>query len=118
MAIPAIVSATVATYYPMTGGSGAGSTTEASSQSVTDSMTLKKISIKLVTAPAPRAAPTLRVNGADTGLTCTVVDTNTGCSFAADVAVADNDLLDTSDVPTGSRRWPALRHRLSGCAMI
>ena len=61
------------------------------------------------TGHRPRAgksrAYTLRVNGADTGLTCTVVDTNTGCSFAADVAVADNDLLDTSDVPTGS---PAL----------
>ena len=95
-------SATVTTFYPMTGRDS--NTTEATVQTVSDSMTLKKIAIRLNNTPGAgkSRAFTLRVNGVDTALTCTVVDTNTGCSFAADVAVGNNDLLSTSDVPTGS----------------
>jgi hypothetical protein len=97
-------SAASTTYYPMTGGAGLGTTTEANNQNLAVSMTVTKIQVNLTTAPGAgkSRAFTLRKNEADTALTCTVSDTNKTCTATGSNAIADDDRLDTSDVPTGS----------------
>jgi hypothetical protein len=97
-------SAASTTYYPLSGGSAAGSTTEANTQSIGDSMTVTKIAVKLTAAPGAGKSRvyTLRINGADTALTCTIADTATACTGTGSVAVNDDDLVVTADAPTGT----------------
>lgn len=98
-------STSVATYYPLVGGAGAGSGTEANVQWVSDSQTISRLAVKVGTAPGAGKSYvyTLRKNGADTALTCTIADTNTFCYVSgASISIANGDLLDTSAVPSGT----------------
>lgn len=90
-------------YYSLSGGTTGGGT-EANNQSITDSMTITKLAVKLNFAPGAgkSRAYTLRVNGADTALTCTIADTAVSCSATGSIAISDDDLVATSDVPTGT----------------
>ena len=101
---PSADSTSVAMYYPLSGGTSAGSTTEINTQSIADSMTVTKIAVVLNAAPgAGRSrAFTLRVNGADTACTVTISNTATSNSASCSVSIADNDLVATADVPTGT----------------
>jgi hypothetical protein len=91
-------------YYTISGGSASGSTTEANAQAYSHAMTMKKMAVKLLTAPGPAHSRTFtfRVDSADTALTCTIADTDTSCDIEADVAVTEGQRLATADVPAGS----------------
>jgi hypothetical protein len=91
-------------YYQLTGGEGVGTSTEINNQSLGISMTAEKMSVKLTSAPGvgKSLTVTLRVNGSDTALSCTVADTNTGCDVSGSVSVADDDLVGFSSTPSGT----------------
>lgn len=92
------------TYYGMSGTSGLGSTTESNQQTVTEAQTFTKMAVRLSAAPGAgkSRAYTLMVNGSPSALTCTVSNTDTVCTGTGTVAVSANDVLDTSDVPSGT----------------
>ena len=99
-------------FYPLAGGSGGGTTVEANWQNVSDTMTITKLLVELPSAPGSGKSRTytLRKNGSDTALTCTIEDATTSCSACASgcevtggpITVAANDLLATSAAPSGS----------------
>lgn len=95
-------STTVATYYALAGGTG--STTETNAQNVVDSSTFTKVAVRLPSAPTSGKSRvyTLRKNGADTALTCTIADAATTCSATGSISIANGDLLTVSDVPSGT----------------
>lgn len=99
-------SATTPLYYSFIGGTDAGGSTESSFQYVSKAMTVTKIAAKTDTAPglAKSKTYTLRKNGADTALTCTMTNTTTtfGCTGSATVSVSEGDMLDYSITTSGS----------------
>ncbi|MGD9613853.1 MAG: hypothetical protein AB7H90_01500 [Alphaproteobacteria bacterium] len=99
---PNSASTTLTFYYPLSGGTAAGSATEADEQSIAENMVITTMSVKLDTAPGTGASRTftLRKNGVDTGLTCTISGTDTAATVTGSVTVADDDLLSTSAVPS------------------
>lgn len=97
-------SGTSTTYWPMSGGATIGGTTEANSNSLGATMTIEKISVTLTAAPGAgkSRAFTLRKGGSDTACTVTIADTATANTASCSVSVANDDLIVTSDVPTGT----------------
>lgn len=102
-------SATLTTYYPVSGGGSTGGAgfTEAQVSNVSYNQTITKMAVKVSLAPGLAASGksrtfTLRKNGVDTALTCDVVETATTCTATGTIAISDNDLLSTSDIPTAS----------------
>ncbi len=81
--------------------------TEADAQNITHSQTFSKLNAKVDGAPGTAASGkkytvTLRVNGADSALTCDILDTATTCSATGTVAVNDNDLVNFSVTPANT----------------
>lgn len=101
-------------YMNVTGAvSSANTATEANAQNVTHSQTFKAIQVKVNAAPGTAGSGkqwvvTLRVNGANSALTCTILNTATTCSASGTVAVNDNDLVNISTVPTGTPNGPSM----------
>jgi hypothetical protein len=100
-------SSTVVTYYPLTGGNGAGSTTAANAESIVGAMTFTKMQLKLSAAPGAAASGKrriyrLRVNGVDTAFTCTVTEIETTKECTGSISVNDNDRVQVSDDPDGT----------------
>ena len=94
-------------YLPAFGGNGGTvPTTEAGSEEVSSiNGTLKDMYIQLGTAPGAGKSRTfvVRVNGADTALTCTISDTATTGNFTGGtVALAEGDLVDIKCSQTGT----------------
>ena len=84
----------------------ASSTTEANVQALSPiSATFGSLNIRLSGSPGSGKSFlfTLRKNGADTTLTCTVADTNTTCSDTTHtVSMAPGDVFSVSSVPSGT----------------
>ena len=101
---PSAANTASTTYYPLSGGTAAGTTTEANNQSIADSMTVTKLTVTLNVAPGSGKSRvyTLRKNGADTALTCTISNTAQTCTATGSISVADDDLLATADTPSGT----------------
>lgn len=96
--------ATSTFYYALSGANAAGTATESNNQNIARAMTVTAIYVKLSAAPGSGKSKTftLRKNGADTALTCTVSDAATTCNGTGSVAIADDDLISTSDAPSGT----------------
>ena len=67
-------------------------------------MTIKAMYAEIDVAPGAGSSfqYTLRRNGADTGLLCTISGTATTCNAALNVAIADDDLLALEQTPSNS----------------
>lgn len=93
-------------YNDVFGGGGSWSTTEADANLVISSpATFKSLKIELESTPGAGKsyAFTLRKNGSDTSVTCTVSDTNTTCSDASNsFTVVAGDLVALQSVPSGT----------------
>jgi hypothetical protein len=89
-------------YNPVSGGSSTATTTEqAINQIAPANMTITTMSVMVTTAPAGSRIFTLRDNGANTGLTCTVASSN-ACTANGSVTVTAGDLLDIKDVSSNA----------------
>jgi len=93
---------TNATRFIQTQGGTAPTATESSAQEVTDAMNITALTVNLYTTPLTSKTFTLRDNGANTSLGCTVTNPATTCSATGFVHVNRGDLLDTADVPSGT----------------
>jgi len=102
--------ATSTYYWQITGGEGVGSTNEEAQQNIGISMTVEKLSVKLITAPGAGKSLTVtfRKNGSDTALACTIADTDTGCDVSGSISVADDDKIGYSTTPSGTPTVSAL----------
>ena len=96
-------------FLPVQAGDFNPSATESAHQSVSNAMKVQGIAVKLTNAPGSGKTRTftLRQNGADTALSCTVSNTDTTCSAVAEVIVEDGDLLATETTPLSSPTAPA-----------
>ncbi|MGE3783113.1 MAG: hypothetical protein AB7H71_10265 [Alphaproteobacteria bacterium] len=92
-------------YAPLTGSdipaNGGG---ESFSQSRALAMTIKRIAVKVGGAPGVGKSRvfTLRKNSVDTACTVTIADAAIAATASCNISVADDDLLSTSDAPSGS----------------
>ncbi|HVX90325.1 MAG TPA: hypothetical protein VHC20_01675 [Candidatus Paceibacterota bacterium] len=105
-------SATAARYFSVS-GDRAVTGTEAVTQEVSPmSFTMTKLYISTL-APGGLASRTftLRVNGADTALSCTITGANTTCANTSAINILAGDLLSVSDVPSGN---PATGNPVAG----
>lgn len=96
---------TTNTEYLRVQGTQAGiSTTSTNNSQLGRTSTAKRMYVYLPTAPGSGKSRsfTLRVNNADTSLTCTISDTSQECNYSADVSIADGDLLNIKTVPTST----------------
>jgi hypothetical protein len=77
--------------------------TEASTTLIAQQMTVTGMSVymRTLTGAGKSRTFTLRKNGADTAITCTLNNTNT-CNASGSVSYADGDTIDISDTPTGT----------------
>lgn len=100
------VSAANTEYFEVQNATGAPTTTEADEDQLGQTMTVKKVYYN-----APVSTPgagksylfTLRRNDTtDTAIALTVSDSELADNFAADVTISNDDLLDTSIVPSGT----------------
>lgn len=91
-------------YFSINGGATANAS-EAPIQMMTQGATIKSMQVWSNTAPGTGKSylVTLRTNGADSGLFCSVADTGQSCSYnSTSYSATTNDLLDTSVVPSGT----------------
>jgi hypothetical protein len=90
-------SASVTTYYGLVGGANA---TEATAQTIVDSLTVTKMAIKMNgTAGGGGKTFTLNDNTSPTALTCTIAAGASACSATGTIAVTAGHLLSVADAP-------------------
>ena len=99
-----VPSSSATEFLPIQAGDFNWSATESAHQSVSNTMKIKGMTVLLTTAPSSGRTRTftLRQNGADTSLSCTISNTDTTCSAATDVVVEAGDLLATEATPSGT----------------
>jgi hypothetical protein len=94
----------VANYQPIAGSAGSWLTTEAAAQIATTATLLKRLQVRLSTAPGlgNQWQFNVKVNGGYTGMEVLIADTATTGSVDIDVAVADGDLIALEAFPTST----------------
>lgn len=97
-------SASVANYQPIAGSAGSWQTTEAAAQIATTATLLKRLQVRLTTAPGAgnQWQFNVKVNGGYTGMEVLIADAATTGSVDIDVAVADGDLIALEAFPTST----------------
>lgn len=103
-------------YLALTGASTFATVEASTSNAVAAAMTITSMSLNRVTAPgaAKNATITLRDNGSDTSLSCTLTGTGSGNGITTktctgSVSIAADDILDVSDTLTTGGTVSALR---------
>ncbi len=91
-------------YFATSDGCVMPDATETTHQQAYQSCTIKKMYVNLTVAPGVgnNYAFTLQKNTSPMGLVTTITDTSIAGNATADIAIADNDLLDTMVVPTST----------------
>lgn len=98
-------SGTLNSYHALYDGFAVATQKEASTTVVVNSMTMTGISVKIVSAPGASKSRTfyLRQNYATTTLSCTISGAAaTTCTGTDTISIADGDLLDVVDAPSGT----------------
>jgi hypothetical protein len=102
-------------YYFVSAANSTQHATEGERDQLGQAMTLKAIYAEMDVAPdnGPGVDSyqfTLRKNGADTALSCTISDTNTTCNASVDVTIAAGDLLALELTPSNAPAQSAAFH--------
>lgn len=98
-------SGTLNSYHALYDGFAAATQNEASTTVVVNNVTMTGISVKIFSAPGASKSRTfyLRQNNATTTLSCTISGAAvTTCTGTDTISVADGDLLDVVDAPSGT----------------
>jgi hypothetical protein len=97
-------STSVANYQPVSGAAGSWNASEAAQQHVMNACTLKRLEIRLGTAPGAGKSWqfNVKVNGGYVGMQVSIADTATTGAIDLDVPIANGDLIDFESIPTGT----------------